>query len=174
MFRRVCARLATTRNQQPDASALPQKAPATSPRFRSVPKTVGRTPLALNSARARHQTRRAPAGPPADDSHSVPPARATNERPTLTLPHSPTTGEETINQLRGTACACSLTPLPPVIYTARQTAEILNASTGTLRRWRASRPRRGPAYVRIEGQIGYRHEDVQDYLAAHRVTGAAA
>ncbi|MFB7947096.1 DNA-binding protein [Kitasatospora phosalacinea] len=64
--------------------------------------------------------------------------------------------------------------MPPIVYTPRKTAEILTVSTVTLRRWRSLQPHRGPAYVRIEGKIGYRHEDVLDYLSAQRVPSGGA
>ncbi|MFD7645089.1 helix-turn-helix domain-containing protein [Kitasatospora sp. NPDC059795] len=67
----------------------------------------------------------------------------------------------------------SSVPLP-VVYTTKETAKILNVSTSTLRRWRSLQPRRGLAYVRIEGRIGYRREDVLDYLNSHRTTIVAA
>lgn len=45
-----------------------------------------------------------------------------------------------------------------------QVATILGVSVASLRRWRAEH--RGPKWIRVEGQIRYRLQDIHDYLAA--------
>ncbi|MFJ7244558.1 helix-turn-helix transcriptional regulator [Kitasatospora sp. NPDC098652] len=51
-----------------------------------------------------------------------------------------------------------------LLHTADEAAAILKVSPATLRRWR--RENVGPAYVKIGGRIGYRHQDLTDYLAS--------
>ncbi|MFF2955669.1 helix-turn-helix domain-containing protein [Kitasatospora sp. NPDC057965] len=69
-------------------------------------------------------------------------------------------------------CACSPPNVPPLLHTAGEAAAILKVSPATLRRWR--REGRGPAYVRVGGRIGYRHQDLAGYLAASLVVPKAA
>ncbi|WP_188302211.1 helix-turn-helix domain-containing protein [Streptomyces sp. CBMA123] len=61
-------------------------------------------------------------------------------------------------------CVCSSSDAPALLHTADEAAAILKVSPATLRRWR--REGTGPAYVRVGGRIGYRHQDLADYLAS--------
>jgi hypothetical protein len=55
----------------------------------------------------------------------------------------------------------------PVVVRERDAAAMLGVSTAALRRWR--RERRGPAFIRIEGCIGYRLADLEDFLSENTV-----
>ncbi|GAA1232338.1 hypothetical protein GCM10009665_23250 [Kitasatospora nipponensis] len=61
-------------------------------------------------------------------------------------------------------CACAPPDAPALLHTADEAAAILKVSPGTLRRWR--RENTGPAYVKVGGRVGYRHQDLVDYLAS--------
>ncbi|MFI9787900.1 helix-turn-helix domain-containing protein [Kitasatospora sp. NPDC051984] len=70
------------------------------------------------------------------------------------------------------ACTCSHPDALALVHTADEAAAILKVSPTTLRRWR--RENTGPAYVRVGGRIGYRHQDLTDYLTSRLVVPKAA
>lgn len=49
----------------------------------------------------------------------------------------------------------------------KQLAELLGVSPAAIRRWRLER--RGPSFVRVEGAVRYRLNDVEAYLASRTV-----
>jgi excisionase family DNA binding protein len=54
----------------------------------------------------------------------------------------------------------------------KQLAEYLGISVHALRRWRFES--RGPRFFRLEGRlVRYRQEDVEGWMAAQRISGAA-
>lgn len=57
---------------------------------------------------------------------------------------------------------------PPPLLTIEQLADYLQMKEATLRRWRASRPRKGPRAVVIGKQVRYRWEDVDNWLKEQR------
>lgn len=57
----------------------------------------------------------------------------------------------------------------PLLLTSEAAAQLMSISPATLRLWRHKG--RGPAYVRIStASVKYRLEDIQAWIAAHRVT----
>ncbi|MEV7122849.1 helix-turn-helix domain-containing protein [Kitasatospora griseola] len=101
-----------------------------------------------------------------------PPATVRSESPALTAPDSPVIHVDSTTHRSPDGCSCSAAPVPPVVYTVNEAAAIFKVSPGTLRRWR--RENTGPTYVRVSGRIGYRHEDLTDYLASRLVAPKAA
>ena len=55
----------------------------------------------------------------------------------------------------------------PNLLTERDLAQRLGVSLHASRKWRHER--RGPQYIRVEGAIRYRSEDVDDYLSSRTV-----
>lgn len=47
--------------------------------------------------------------------------------------------------------------------TTAELAELWNVAAGTLKNWRACRPRRGPRFIRVGGAVRYRVSDVAAY-----------
>lgn len=60
----------------------------------------------------------------------------------------------------------------PLIVREPVAARLLGVSIAALRRWR--REGRGPAFVRLEGCVGYRMTDLDAFIDSHRVTPSAA
>lgn len=61
-----------------------------------------------------------------------------------------------------------MTENPPPLLTIEQLAAYLQMQESTLRRWRASKPRKGPRAVLIGTQVRYRWEDVDNWLKDQR------
>jgi hypothetical protein len=55
----------------------------------------------------------------------------------------------------------------PNLFDERRAAEILGCSVALVRKWRLFGE--GPAYCKIGRLVRYRHEDLDAFLAAHRV-----
>jgi|WetSurMetagenome_2_1015567.scaffolds.fasta_scaffold1245235_1 predicted site-specific integrase-resolvase len=51
----------------------------------------------------------------------------------------------------------------PELLTTKEVAEILHLTRVTLSTWRQEG--RGPKYLKLEGSIRYRKEDIEDYLS---------
>ncbi|MFJ4681312.1 helix-turn-helix domain-containing protein [Kitasatospora sp. NPDC088783] len=60
-------------------------------------------------------------------------------------------------------CACTRPGTSALLRTTDEAAAVINVSPRTLRRWR--RENTGPAYAKVGSQIGYRDQDLVDYLA---------
>jgi len=60
-------------------------------------------------------------------------------------------------------------------YTTDEVAALLGVDASTLRRWRSSRPRQGPPFVRLSSRVTlYSVPDVQRWLASRRIDPAEA
>ncbi len=70
------------------------------------------------------------------------------------------------------SCACSRPDASLLLRTTDEAAAVLKVSPRTLRRWR--RENTGPAYVKVGGLIGYRNQDLADYLARSLVVPEVA
>lgn len=55
----------------------------------------------------------------------------------------------------------------PKLLSEKEAAELLGLSPVTLQGWRAKR--KGPPWVRIEGTIRYKLEDLEEFLEKNRV-----
>lgn len=55
-------------------------------------------------------------------------------------------------------------------YSSKELAELLHVDASTIRRWRTSRPPRGPAFARVSNRVYvYNSNDVEAWLASRRV-----
>jgi hypothetical protein len=55
-------------------------------------------------------------------------------------------------------------------YSSKELAALLHVDASTIRRWRASRPPQGPAFVQVSKRVYvYNSNDVEAWLASRRV-----
>jgi len=60
-------------------------------------------------------------------------------------------------------------------YSSKELAELLHVDASTIRRWRTSHPRQGPAFVRVSNRVYvYNSNDVEAWLASRRVDPSEA